>query len=525
MTVTTLHPPAPTPAAEPLLPGWGKLKYRITPRRPASAGSVRGRETWGMTYRDPHRSPAAPLRTESTGKATQAAALVEARRRAGELDQLAGDIERGLRQPDYLTRAHVERDPKSTRRTIREAVSAMASTQRSNSSARHAEDFGESFAAYAERLDVEYVDQITEALLLGWVRSVIMTPSQTSKSGGARWYSTIDLWNRKLKAILRRALKHAPQLNSDVLRRGLPRLKAQTDLLDVFDKLDDVARVWLLAARPRSEGGRAQSQDRLARLMRAALRYDIAQLRALAAIERPTAANIAACQLASVDVSALLVGGFRNAEYTALACGSVELGRREAMDRRARVDVVHVLNGKGQRPREVALTGYTEIGRELIRLQIARRDAAEPVSEHSYKRLEELLRVDLPKFGAPRLSPKDLRSTGCNYGRRLHHVQPETRAARWGHSLATHQTYYLEMTGTALQPCATLEESMALTDMMRRAVRLLQLRTARYGVIARAAHAPVSVARKRVAAAPAVKPKRQRKARLKLVASDSQTAA
>lgn len=476
------------------MPGWAHLEH-ITPRRPARAlrkadgmpTAPRGRRTWGITYRDPDLPPQRAPVTRSTGKMRQAEALVVAKQANTRLRELHSDIQNGRLQPKYLSDAHIANPPRvKGGRLITEAVADAADAVVADDTARYTSDYGEHFARYAQSVGVIYVQQVTEEMLLGFCRSAIMAPD--ARKGGARWYTTINMWMNTIRKTLRREFKAAPQLNSDVLARGLPTFKSQADLLKVFDPPTESQRAWIVARQrgqtwrgnDPDEGGQVLSQTSIYQALHVALRRDSRVLRELKRTKRTrelSAKDLARGQLVSVDITVLLLAGFRRKEYTMLTCDGLLLDRPEPMDRRARTTLVRVL-GKGRRWRDVQLTRYTRLGIELAREQARGRATHEYVSEFTYQGLRRMLAVELPKLGAPVVAPKDCRSTGCNYAQRLLHIQEGTRAARWGHSVEVHRSYYLVLTGAALKPCATLEESMGCEPLMRRALRLLQIRNA-----------------------------------------------
>lgn len=505
-----------TPDAEadaPLLPGWKYLEH-ITPRRPGRAtrkdgqtAKARGRKTWGITFADPNLPPDHKRVTESTGKTRQLEALEEAKRRNGEIRDLLRDIESKKVLPKYMQTARLEHNADGTRKLIQDCVDEAAAKQVGDNSARHTQDCGDHFVRYCALVGVRYMDQLTEEILLGWLRTVILEPSKTHQVAKAKWYSTVDFWTKVVKAIIRGALKHAPQLNSDILGRALPRFskkRGQRALVQVLVKPTEEQRQFILGREwgrePRGEdgdeGGKSLSQTTLYQLYHAALRADCRQLRVLIRKEDRTLEDIAQCKLMSVDITGFLLYGLRRAGYTMLTVGRTLVNQRETMDRKI---VTHSLKvvAKGGGERLVALTGYTKIGIELALAQADQRDPDEYLSEYSYvdfsgavsilSRLPEVTWTARRKVNGrwrvieqhgPRVQVKDLRSTGCNFAQRLHHIPQQQRAERWLHSLEVHTQSYLVLTGSALTPSQTLEEAMGCENLMRRAVRLLEIRNA-----------------------------------------------
>lgn len=511
-------------ADAPLLPGWKYLEH-VTPRRPArtirkdgEAAKSRGRLTWGFRFQDPHRRPGHDPVTESTGKRTQAEALGVAKRRNGEIDQLIRDVEAKRVMPNYLKLAHVRTDASGKRKLIQQVIDDAVALLANDDSARILQDAGDDLVRYCAPLDVSYVDQLTGEILKGWLRAVILTPSKTNQSGQAKWFTSIDLWTRVLKTALRKGIKgmpQMPQLNGDIITEALPTFTAkkggQASLVTVLVDPTTEQRDWITARNwgrepsggAMDEGGKALSQATLHTTLHAALRRDCGKLRAL--IKKPgrTLDDIAACTLGSVDIATLLTDGFRRAEYAMLKVGAVLLDQPEPMDKRTRTHLV-MIEGKGRhgsRERKVALSGYTDVGIELMREQIRGREADEYVAEHDYNGLDdlfaELLKVTWAKGyrdqrgrwherveRGPRVLPKDLRSTGCNYGQRLHHIPERIQAERWGHTVQVHVMSYIALSGSALEPAKTLEEAMGCEPLMRRAIKLLQIRNA-LGIAAR----------------------------------------
>lgn len=282
-----------------------------------------------------------------------------------------------------------------------------------------------------------------------------------------------------VRKILRREFKAAPQLNSDILRRALPSFKSQTDMRRVFDAPTTQQREWIMSREQGapSRGAKSMKMGKCCRRTRSVaccMSRCAATARCCASWSgskvRESCCTKTSTRLASVDITTLRLAGFRRREYTHLQCSGLKIDKPESMDRRTHTTYIDVI-GKGRRPRKVSMTGYTEIGIELAREQVRGRAADEYVSEFNYNALVRVL-GELVKLGAPAAAPKDFRSTGCNYAQRLLHIQEGTRAGRWGHGIQTHRSYYLLLTGSALTPCATLEESMGCMHLMKRALRL-----------------------------------------------------
>lgn len=101
------------------------------------------------------------------------------------------EIDRGPVQPKYLAGAHITKGERAKAgRLIIDAVPDAASAVPSDDTARYTNNYGAHFARFAKSVGVLYLHQITEDLLLGFCRSLILQPDAKN---GAYWYSTVNL--------------------------------------------------------------------------------------------------------------------------------------------------------------------------------------------------------------------------------------------------------------------------------------------------------------------------------------------
>lgn len=83
-------------------------------------------------------------------------------------------------RPQYLIGAHIAKvAPLKGGRLITDAVADAAAAVVADDTARYTNDYGEHFARYSQSVGMTTVQQITEDMLLGFCRHVILTQMLT----------------------------------------------------------------------------------------------------------------------------------------------------------------------------------------------------------------------------------------------------------------------------------------------------------------------------------------------------------
>jgi integrase len=322
----------------------------------------------------------------------------------------------------------------------------LESEKRSTRTKRNANDALELFIQWCRTRGLRYMDQLTQSVLVDFHTWLIVDNRRLDGRPYAR--STVNLQLKYPRAMLYLALKKG---RYDVL----PRDKVQDALEHTpIEKASQRIRYELDGAK--SLG----SVDEIRRLLRAAIAYDQRSLARTRYRRCPDAAP-----RATVDVVNMLFSGLRLQEYTYLRVRAVTESAEETLE-------IKVL-GKGSEPRDVYYRGFSPLGAEIMLASIRSRKKSEWLSEHTYGAMRSML-GRLRKYGAPDLSPHDLRATCATFQMALGDVDANRRAARLGHEPELqHRRYILKGIRGLKYGAVSIEDAMQCEDLLREILTLV----------------------------------------------------
>lgn len=268
------------------------------------------------------------------------------------------------------------------------------------------------FLKWCQARSLKWLDELTLERLREWYTWL---SNRRRRNGKPYKITSINQAVKPVKTALRKYVASAPHLSRDLLANVLPIVPTRSD---TAKRLYHVRHA------------QAQKPDAIRALLTAAEAFD--------ARSRDTGKSVDLLPPCAADFAALILTGMRSAEFTACRVGDVAFLR---VDRKAQciVDVI----GKGLRQREVDLHDFTATGPALLRAMISERGADEYLSQCTGAQLRRILRYELPKYGAPRITLHDLRATCASAQLGILGMDIKRCTKRLGHGLAVAEECYL----------------------------------------------------------------------------------